>query len=73
MASNEQQVKVVDKVGPSEFFQKIGDKVQSLNVATNESGEGEEDMKFVEEIESLCMNCHENVSCRATIFVLAKK
>lgn len=56
MATEEQKVQ-----DSAEFFQSIGDKVK--NLATNENGEAEVDeFKPVDEIESLCMNCHENVS-----------
>ncbi|PMB72626.1 hypothetical protein BM221_000041 [Beauveria bassiana] len=44
--------------GSSEFFQSIGNKVEGL--APKANGD-HEDLQPVEEIESLCMNCHENV------------
>ncbi|KAM3433147.1 hypothetical protein NHJ13734_006584 [Beauveria thailandica] len=44
--------------GSSEFFQSIGNKVEGL--APKANGEPHEDLQPVEEIESLCMNCHEN-------------
>lgn len=45
----------------SDEFKPIGEKVEK--VAPVENGAGvEDDSKPVEEIESLCMNCHENVS-----------
>ncbi|RBQ74993.1 hypothetical protein VDGD_02031 [Verticillium dahliae] len=40
-----------NKVTPNEFFQNIGQQVDNSS---------EEEHKLVEEIESLCMNCHEN-------------
>ncbi|KGQ09118.1 hypothetical protein BB8028_0001g03780 [Beauveria bassiana] len=43
--------------GSSEFFQSIGNKVEGL--APKANGD-HEDLQPVEEIESLCMNCHEN-------------
>ncbi|KAM3481665.1 hypothetical protein MY8738_004340 [Beauveria namnaoensis] len=43
--------------GSSEFFQSIGNKVDGL--APKANGD-HEDLQPVEEIESLCMNCHEN-------------
>lgn len=52
-------------VNPNEFFESIGSKVEGFSgtangdVAANE----EEERRPVEEIESLCMNCGENVSC----------
>jgi zinc finger protein len=43
------------------FFEPIGNKAQGLS--TNANGDStEEEFKPVDEIESLCMNCHENVS-----------
>ncbi|TQV98028.1 zinc finger protein zpr1 [Cordyceps javanica] len=54
MAAEEQKIQ-----GPSDFFQSIGSKVESL--APKANGEvPDEDFKPVDEIESLCMNCHEN-------------
>lgn len=56
MATEEQKVQ-----DSTEFFQSIGDKVK--NLAPNGNSETEVDeFKPVDEIESLCMNCHENVS-----------
>ncbi|KAJ4150323.1 hypothetical protein LMH87_011077 [Akanthomyces muscarius] len=49
------ELKVQD---PSEFFQSIGSKVEGF--APKANGEAEDDFKPVDEIESLCMNCHEN-------------
>jgi zinc finger protein len=53
---------------PSEVFESIGHKVENLGPAVNGDGaagaaDAVDDQKAVEEIESLCMNCHENVSC----------
>ncbi|KAM3513374.1 hypothetical protein MY11210_002955 [Beauveria gryllotalpidicola] len=54
MAAEERNVQ-----GSSEFFQPIGNKVEGL--APKANGEpDDEDLRLVEEIESLCMNCHEN-------------
>lgn len=41
-----------NKTTPNEFFEAIGQKVESHD----------DDQKLVEEIESLCMNCQKNVS-----------
>jgi zinc finger protein len=41
----------VAKTTPTDFFEAIGQKVDTTD----------DDHKLVEEIESLCMNCHENV------------
>lgn len=43
-----------------ELFNPIGDKVEK--VAPAAAQESEDDERVVEEIESLCMNCEENVS-----------
>ena len=51
----------VNKQTPEEFFQSIGDKVKNLAPATTEA-QNADDERAVEEIESLCMNCGENVS-----------
>lgn len=48
-----------------EFFESIGQKASHLDGATNgvgAAGQEDDEPKAVEEIESLCMNCHENVS-----------
>lgn len=53
---------------PTEFFESIGKKADQLAPSTNGNGANgdlngdEDDGKVVEQIESLCMNCHENVS-----------
>ncbi len=59
MASDEQST---SKQNPSEFFESIGSKVANFNSAQNGTTEEEDDVKPVPEVESLCMNCHENVS-----------
>lgn len=59
MASENQGDRVTQTQNPDQFFQAIGAKVESLAPATN--GE-DEDRPPVEEVESLCMNCGENVS-----------
>lgn len=51
----------VNKQTPEEFFQSIGDKVKNLAPAAAEA-QNTDDERAVEEIESLCMNCGENVS-----------
>lgn len=51
---------------PSQFFPAIGSVVEDAsNDQPNEAArpaDGEEDERAVQEIESLCMNCHEQVS-----------
>lgn len=48
------------KTTPTEFFESIGQRVESQD----------EDHKFVEEIESLCMNCQQNVSSPLSLAAL---
>ena len=55
-------------VSSSDFFEAIGQKAGHLAPTTNgtngtngEAQKNGDDEKVVEEIESLCMNCHENV------------
>ncbi|KAI0113653.1 ZPR1 zinc-finger domain-containing protein [Nemania sp. FL0031] len=52
---------------PTEFFESIGKKADQLAPTTNGNGangvasaDDDDDGKVVEQIESLCMNCHEN-------------
>ena len=46
----------------SELFSPVGSQVISIDHLSNETGgENENELKLVEEIESLCMNCEENV------------
>ncbi|KAK2606940.1 hypothetical protein N8I77_005659 [Diaporthe amygdali] len=49
-------------VSPNEYFRSIGQQVDQVAPATNGAGQqaDNDDVKPVEEIESLCMNCHEN-------------
>lgn len=49
------------KQTPQEFFQTIGRKVENLAPASNGAEDADDDQRAVEEIESLCMNCGENV------------
>ncbi|KAI1372226.1 zinc finger protein zpr1 [Hypoxylon crocopeplum] len=55
-------------VSPNDFFQTIGQKAEHLAPATNGTNgvahTGDDDEKVVEEIESLCMNCHANGTTR---------
>lgn len=44
-----------------DLFQDMGRTVESMN-STNNSAEGDAEGKVTEEIESLCMNCHADVS-----------
>lgn len=55
----------ITTVSPTDFFESIGQKAGHLAPTTNGTNgvapKGDDDEKVVEEIESLCMNCHENV------------
>lgn len=50
-----------------DFFESIGKKAENLTIndpATTTNGDAakeDDDQRVVDEIESLCMNCHENV------------
>ncbi len=60
--SSDQPKEVVNTQNPEQFFESIGSKVENLAPATNGEPTAEDDeRKPVEEIESLCMNCGENV------------
>lgn len=59
--SADDEKKVTTTLGPNEFFQSIGNKVEGLPSTTDgPTTEEEEEYRPVEEIESLCMNCGEN-------------
>jgi zinc finger protein len=59
-----------------DFFESLGKKAENLTIkeqtdhkddAPDEVDQvkpNDDEQKVVDEIESLCMNCHENVSCR---------
>lgn len=48
-------------VSSNEYFRSIGQQVDQVAPATNGASDND-DIKPVEEIQSLCMNCHDNVS-----------
>lgn len=52
---------ITKKETPSDFFEAIGDKVSNFNDVANGESTEDDGRPPVEEIESLCMNCHENV------------
>lgn len=52
----------INKQTPEKFFETIGDKVKNFNSESDAGQDDEQERRPVEEIESLCMNCHENVS-----------
>lgn len=46
----------------TDLFNTIGEKAEKVAPVAAPNGTTEDDEKVVEEIESLCMNCEENVS-----------
>ena len=46
----------------NDLFAAIGKQVLGLNLGDDEKPTEDDRVKVVDEIESLCMNCHENVS-----------
>lgn len=48
-------------ISSTEYFQAIGAQVDQVAPSTNGAEPADDDVKPVEEIESLCMNCHEDV------------
>lgn len=65
MSSSDQQPQTngtISSLSSSDYFKAIGQQVDQVAPATNGAEQIENDeVKPVEEIESLCMNCHENV------------
>ena len=67
--SNHQEDPKPDGAAFDDFFESIGKKTQNLDINEKAATDGslpkldeEEDQRVVDEIESLCMNCHENVT-----------
>lgn len=56
------QIKMAAESEKQNFFEPIGNQAQGLATGTDGAAAEEDDIKPVDEIESLCMNCHENVS-----------
>lgn len=50
-----------DGVSSTDFFETIGHQVEQVAPQSDVPGDEEDEPRVVEEIESLCMNCHENV------------
>lgn len=50
----------------NDLFAAIGKQVLGLNLGDEEQSAEDDRVKIVDEIESLCMNCHENVSYSLT-------
>lgn len=66
MSSSDQQAQpngITSSVSSSDYFKAIGEQVDQVAPATTNGADpiDNDDVKPVEEIESLCMNCHENV------------
>ena len=61
-------------VSSNDFFESIGQQAEHVEqVDATAQQDGDENSRVVEEIESLCMNCHENVClpqvlCRPSVF-----
>lgn len=67
MSANGEQAPLEGASAP-EFFESIGKKADQLNGTAGQDDEAEP--KAVEQIESLCMNCHEQVRyCTRFCFV----
>lgn len=64
--SIDEQPKSTTAQTPINFFESIGSKAQGLSTAMNGETANEDEIPPVDEIESLCMNCHENVSVEIT-------
>ncbi|KAF3765462.1 zf-ZPR1-domain-containing protein [Cryphonectria parasitica EP155] len=62
MSSDPPQTNGITSISSSDYFKAIGQQVDQVAPATNgaELPTDDDDVKPVEEIESLCMNCHEN-------------
>jgi zinc finger protein len=81
MSNPSQEDPKPDGAAFDDFFESLGKKAEHLTVdeqngsekspvalnGTAAQPEGEDDQKVVDEIESLCMNCHENVGPPLTI------
>ena len=48
----------------AQIFQTIGNQVEGLNLGRDRNDHEDEGSKVVDEIESLCMNCGENVGLK---------
>ncbi|KAK8038640.1 zf-ZPR1-domain-containing protein [Apiospora rasikravindrae] len=73
MSANDHQDATTKTLSSSEFFETIGQKAsQTTNGQVNGAGQenGEDEPKVVEEIESLCMNCHENGMTRMMLTMI---
>lgn len=46
----------------NDLFAAIGKRVLGLNLGDDEEPTEDDRIKIIDEIESLCMNCHENVT-----------
>ena len=67
MSAEETTTKVTQD--PKDFFDAIGNKVSNLTPGQDDgTAEGDDEPRAVEEIESLCMTCHENVRIRPVTF-----
>lgn len=67
-SSDQAQSNDSNVISSNEYFRSIGQQADQVAPATNGATQqsDSDDVKPVEEIESLCMNCHDNVSCLFT-------
>lgn len=72
MSTNTQEPKP-DGAAFDTFFESIGKKAENLTIndkdAKTEAESASDEPQLVDEIESLCMNCRENVSIRCYVHV----
>lgn len=61
-ASNEYLNSTRAQKDDNDLFAAIGKQVQGLELGEHDQVDDDDRVKVVEEIESLCMNCQENVS-----------
>lgn len=64
MSSSDNQVQTngTSAISSTDYFKSIGEHVNTPVSNGDAQQNDDDDAKAVEEIESLCMNCHENVS-----------
>lgn len=72
MSANGADGQATKTINSTEFFESIGQKASQLNGTAGDAAaegqqDGDDEPKVVEQIESLCMNCHENVRAHSPI------
>ncbi len=61
MAHDLPQMDDRSKAEVAQMFRTVGNQVEGLNISGDGEDNGDDGPKVVDEIESLCMNCGENV------------